>query len=344
MFLLVYQCEMIGPMMGIGTIRFLLALAVLLLHADFVTFEVAQVAVLTFFFISGFLMEGAYRRYSSPGRFLINRVLRLMPTFILVTFSTWMILILSTAEFRRSFGFIYLRSATTYSRENPPPLSALASIEWDGAIPYLGFDSELVPQAWSVGNEMLYYVTIPFLAMMSRRWLISIAIASLSLLLFLLRSEYADFDYAVYTNLFATYIFFITGYLLSKTWKIRIGDSARNAARYLAFGFIIATYFFDFPDTLSPLLVLGSAAFLTSLITVGFLTSGQRAGGEGASSKFLGKLSYPLYISHMMAIGLLNALSILSIPTLIVVAIVMATALYLVADGPLEKVRSIVRN
>ncbi|MGA1609596.1 MAG: acyltransferase family protein [Candidatus Nanopelagicaceae bacterium] len=335
---------MISPMIGIGTIRFLLALAVLLLHADFVTFEVAQIAVLTFFFISGFLMEGAYRRYSSPGRFLINRALRLMPSLILVIFSTWMILVLSTEEFRRSFGFIYLRSATTYGRENPPPLSALASIEWDGAIPYLGFDSELVPQAWSVGNEMLYYVTIPFLAMMSRRWIASIAIASLTLLLVLLRSDYADFDYAVYTNLFATYIFFIMGYRLSKTWKIKIGGYARNGVRYLACGFIVATYFFDFPDTLSPLLVLSSAAFLISLITVGFLTSSQRVSDEGAPSKFLGKLSYPLYISHMMAIGLLNTWSILSIPTLIVFATMMATALYLVVDGPLEKVRSMVRD
>lgn len=331
-------------MIGIGTIRFLLALAVLFLHADFVTFEVAQIAVLTFFFISGYLMEGAYRRYSSPGRFLMNRLLRLMPSLILVILSTWMILVLSTEEFRRSFGFIYLRAATTYSRENPPPLSALASIEWEGAIPYLGFDSELVPQAWSVGNEMLYYVTIPFLAMMSRRWITSIAIASLTLLLVLLRSDYADFDYAVYTNLFANYIFFITGYLLSMTWKIRVGDLARNWTRYLAFGFIVATYFFDFPDSLSPCLVLGSAVLLISLVSVGFLAKSELASVERASSKFLGNLSYPLYISHMMAIGLLNSLSILSIPTLIVVAIVMATALYLVVDAPLERVRSIVRD
>jgi peptidoglycan/LPS O-acetylase OafA/YrhL len=100
----------------------------------------------------------------------------------------------------------------------------------------------------------------------------------------------------------------------------------------------------DFADTSSPLLVLGTASILISLITVGFLHDSHQMVGEEAPSKFLGKLSYPLYISHMIAIGLLNALSILSIPTAIIISTALATVFYLVVDGPLESLRSRVRK
>jgi peptidoglycan/LPS O-acetylase OafA/YrhL len=335
---------MISLMMGIGTIRFLLAIAVVLLHADFVTFEVAQIAVLTFFFISGFLMERSFPRYTGAGRFLINRAIRLIPTFLLVSFLTWSVIALASEEFRRSFGFIYLRSAASYNLENPPQLSAFGGVEWDGAIPYLGFESEFVPQAWSIGNEMLYYLTVPLLALLSIRWIASIVLGSLFLLVVLVRTHYSDFDYSVYTNLIATYIFFVAGYLLSKAFKKKMENSKRRTARYLAFGMIVTSYFLDFADTSSPLLVLGTASILISLITVGFLHDSHQMVGEEAPSKFLGKLSYPLYISHMITIGLLNALSILSIPTAIISSTALATVFYLVVDGPLESLRSRVRK
>lgn len=331
-------------MMGIGTIRFLLALAVLLLHADFVTFEVAQIAVLTFFFISGFLMERAFPRYSTAGRFLINRSIRLIPSFIAVAGVTWLIIYFATEDFRRSFGHIYLRSAASYNAKNPPSLTALGSLERDAATLYLGFDSEIVPQAWSIGNEMVYYLTIPFLALLTLRRFIFITSVNAIIFLALVLVHFADFDYLVYTNLLATYIFFVAGYLLAKTGMFRLGQGKRTAAKYCAVIFILGSYFFDFPTSISPVLVIGSAIALILLVLIGFLAEGEIERKESNISKILGKLSYPLYISHMIAIGVLNALALLSIPLLIITATSFAALIYLLLDRPLERVRSKVRN
>lgn len=326
-------------MIGIGTVRYALALAVLLLHADFVTFEVAQIAVLTFLYISGFLMERSFQRYSSGGRFLFNRALRVLPSFLVVAIATWWIIRVTDNDFRRAFGFIYLREAVDNSQDSYPTLGSIASVGWVSAQPYLGFESELVPQAWSIGNELVFYLTVPLLALIGTGGLFVILTGSALFLVLQLSIRVEEFDYAIYTNVFATYLFFIAGYLVSRILRDRprSGDSHRPGSSSWALVWIFVAYFLEFPDRESPLLVISYSVILMTFITVGPLSANR--GVESALSKYAGKLSYPLYISHMIAIGILNELSLLNVPILILASTLIAALLHFGVEKPVESLR-----
>jgi peptidoglycan/LPS O-acetylase OafA/YrhL len=330
-------------MIGTGVFRYALALAVLFLHADFVTFEVAQIAVLTFFYISGFLMERSYSRYSSARRFLLNRSLRLLPIFLIVATATWTIITLATEEFRRAFGFIYLREATNYPQSSPP-IQSIAGIEWDGSIPYLGFESELIPQAWSIGNEMVYYLTVPLLALSKRRGLIALSLIGAAFLAIQLSLRIEEFDFFLYTNLLVTYAFFVVGFLTSRILKNQASVSEKLSlwSGRLGLVLVLLSYLFDFPDDASPLLVIFYSLVLIVTITLGPLSAAQ--GRERALSRFLGKLSYPLYISHMITIGILNYYSTLNLPWLIFTSLLLALILHLTIDQPIEELRSAIKR
>lgn len=335
-------------MLGLGSVRLLLAISVLLLHADFVTFEVAQIAVLTFFFISGFLMERSFPLYSSWQRFIFNRLLRLLPSFLFVALLTWLIIVTTSDDFRRSFAFIYLRPAAGYGPEVHPPLSALASTEIDWKLPYLGFESELVPQAWSIGNEIIYYLTIPLLALLGLRWLLVIASLSIAFLgsQLLLRGD--DFDYAIYTNLLATFSFFLAGYLTSRflDQRVLVPHRLRRVSAFLALTLIVASYLLVVPDSLSIPIVIAYVVILSALVVLGFLINGRRPGAEAESalSRLLGDASYPLYASHMIVIGYLNYFSALTPLLLIFTALLAALTIHLLLDRPLERARRRIRS
>ena len=339
---------MIREMIGIGSIRLLLAISVLLLHGDFVRFEVAQIAVLTFFYISGFLMERSFTRYSSWQRFVFNRLLRLLPSLLLVSLATWLIIVNSSEEFRRSFGYIYLREATSYGPETPPPLTALATFEFDERLPYMGFQGELVPQSWSIGNEIVYYLTIPLLALLGLRWLILLTSLSVAFFLGQLIVRGDEFDYAIYTNLLSTYSFFIIGYLVSHLVKrdFQVPKVLQQISALLAPALIVASYFLKLSESLSPLIVNCYVITLSTLITLGFLVrvKGSNSEVEPAISRLFGSLSYPLYVSHMIVIGYLNHYSLLSPALLIATAFLLALAIYSLVDRPLEHWRLKVRR
>jgi peptidoglycan/LPS O-acetylase OafA/YrhL len=335
---------MINPMVGIGSIRFLLALVVLFLHADYVNFEAAQIAVLAFFFISGFLMQSAIQRYSSAFRFITNRVLRLLPTFLVVSLLIRAMMRFSSEEFRQSFVFIYLRPLIGYGSEDSIPLKSFLTVEWDIKVPYLGFDSELVPQAWSIGNEMIYYLTVPLLALLATRKLIALVTGSGIFLLVQLFMRWEEFDYLVYTNLLATYVFFGAGYLVSKlaSAEPRFHGKSLALIRILTSAVLIGLFWIDFPDSISPFLTIISALGLVTAISFGYLQMVRMS--EGEISRFLGKLSYPLYLSHMLAIGVLNYLNLLSPLLLILTATALAIFFYFLVERPVESFRTRVRT
>lgn len=330
---------MILLMIGIGTVRYALALAVLLLHADYVTFEVAQIAVLTFLYISGFLMERSFQQYSSGGRFLFNRALRVLPSFLVVAIATWWIIRIADDDFRRAFGFIYLREAVDSSQDSYPALGSIAALEWVSAQPYLGFESELVPQAWSIGNELVFYLTVPLLALLGTGALIAILSGSALFLVIQLLIRMEEFDYAIYTNVLATYLFFIAGYLVSRVLRERSGSAGprRLWSGSWALVLILVAYFLEFPDRESPLLVMSYSVILMTLITLGPL--GGNRGVESSLSRYMGKLSYPLYISHMIAIGILNKFSLLNVPILFLTSTLIAALLYYGVEKPVERLR-----
>jgi len=343
---------------SLGTLRFLLASVVVLLHTDLLAFASAQVAVLSFYFLSGFIMGFAFRRYQGRSlaalRFFLNRFLRLAPSFFLVVACTHLILVLSTDPFALRFSHIYLRDLLPYKAEGSVNPEALFALDSRLAEAYLGFASEYVPQSWSIGNELIFYLTVPILALLTlkAKW----ALWGSSLALFISQTilNFDDFDYFVYSNALATYFFFISGYLLPSIASLLTKENnsylRRNEKKpklvvlSVLLIVVIAPKFSS--QSLNPLITLALTFALMAAIV--FYTIANR---EDASQRdqFFGNLAYPLYISHIFVIGLTNALW--EIPNIFIFSIlalacswVASILIYFLVEKPIEVLRTLIRR
>lgn len=157
-----------------GTLRLLLAVAVLLSHADLriAGLNPGVTAVIGFYLISGYVMAGLVRRhYGAANRiplFYLDRVLRLYPQYIAYAVAT--------------LAWFLLSGTRTLFLARPPEggdlLNNLLVIPLNFYM-YNGADQfTLVPPAWSLGAELQFYLVAPLMLLWPR---VGIALALLSL-------------------------------------------------------------------------------------------------------------------------------------------------------------------
>ena len=147
-----------------GTYRFLLALCVMLSHLGFSVggHNPGVSSVVGFYVISGYVMTALIRKYYATtqrfGLFLLDRVMRLYPQFLLYlglqTLSVWFlkppIHELSDLTVKKFLLNLLMIPVNFYQ------------IDW------LGLGScALMP--WSLGLELLFYLVIPFILIFDRR-------------------------------------------------------------------------------------------------------------------------------------------------------------------------------
>lgn len=157
-----------------GTLRLVLALAVLLSHADWRLFGLNQgvIAVIGFYLISGYMMAGLlHRHYGRPERvpmFYADRALRLFPQYLLYAGATlaWH---LWSGE-RTPF---LTREPTAADLLNNLLVVPLNYYMYNGADAYT-----LIPPGWSLGAELQFYLIVPFIVLWPR---VGVALAALSI-------------------------------------------------------------------------------------------------------------------------------------------------------------------
>lgn len=192
-----------------GMLRFLLASAVVIGHAPGwggmgvptscygLHFLNPYYAVQVFFVISGFYMatvlsEKYHRARNGTALFYINRLTRLLPAFWLVSGATLILICLfpentfPPATFvwgrvKPQFPFAYHLSIVQVALANLTIIGHDYSQFLDAFTTNRTFTNiNLIPQAWSIGTELSFYLLAPCLVQLRTRWLLVLGGGSLA--------------------------------------------------------------------------------------------------------------------------------------------------------------------
>lgn len=322
-----------------GIWRWILAISVLLGHVGYGQTERGSVpvgwyAVYSFFVLSGYLMTVVLKeRYgfsaNGLGRYGLNRALRLLPPY-------WIVLLLSAVLLHRGdFAGIPV---------NPPhQIMALPenALEWISGIFLFGQHCDeiahrIVPVAWTLHVEALYYILIP-LAARSRfganLWLL----ASIG---------YAGYKFSVgetgdiYATTLGATLAFSAGSAIA--WN---ADLLRPSARFAAVAaplaivlwLLISFYGILYIDPLGAgfLLTFG-LTILIQICCAGLQTSNRWA---LQLDRALGNLSYPLYLIHYQVLLLLYPQSLKSLVLYLAIVHLLSALLFWTVERPIEAIR-----
>jgi peptidoglycan/LPS O-acetylase OafA/YrhL len=327
--------------------RFLFAILVVIEHLSGRDWALhfGRYGVWGFYVMSGYLMTMVCRRtyrFSVKGTksYFLNRFLRIYPTYYLAVAATAVVVFFLGGHVILSYGHLSLPSTT---REY---LSYILIVPW-----IYNAGAGLVPPEYSLGIEVVHYFTVFFLLARSFRltWLI-MAASVLYTVSLLWRNAGIDFRYL---DPKACLLPFAIGALL---WFLEEKGSLRRFGPGTFLGALAAFFLNLGLVTQLPLEVRMTGPFYVNLLIVTCLVVSAPHvkipdSRWKAITKYLGKLSYPIFLVHMMC-GVLVAYVILGTkaPGLVVVLITLPIAFLFSAlivhfvDEPMNAMRDIVKE
>lgn len=287
-------------MIGLGVIRFVLAMMVLMNHLWLPTANVIGAhAVTGFYIVSGFLMTKVINEiYVGDGgklRYLANRALRIYPLYLLVLLTSL------------AFVAIWPNYFQVYSLIRIP----MDSSEWFSNLSLWQLTDSptiVVPPAWSLYVEVFFYLVIALIAR-ARGMVVLWFLASLLYTVWMVVNGHSFADR--YYPLGAASLFFSTGaiiYFLAKNVHYYFFNFFSAPiiycllALFVIFPFVIG----DLGGGRHWLGYYGASALFAILFTALVVTA--RLNG-GRTDKFLGDLAYPIFLTHFLAIGFVNLIT-----------------------------------
>jgi peptidoglycan/LPS O-acetylase OafA/YrhL len=328
----------------VGIVRLFLALLVVVNHiwapADN---KLGYQAVVSFYIASGYLMTKVLHEVYGTDvagtlRFLLNRALRIFPAYWFFLGLTVALLTVLPPEFSWA-GMVVLPTR---------------SIDWIANITLIDLtwaEGILVPPAWSLGIEVLFYILIPLVLARSRRAIEIWALASLAVTVALLVGGF-DFGYRYYPA-YAASLFFAVGALCHVHQATLARFRMPRALIWPAVAMAAVMPFACESVGLSHLTwayYAGAALFAWILITLE--AAPRPVGRAGKFDRFAGDLAYPVFLGHFIAAGLTqlalgDAVMPGSTPFLlvsVVVTLIIAVAFAVLVDPAIQRIRTRVRS
>lgn len=303
-----------------GTLKTLFAISVVFAHTYGFVFIGGRNAVQLFYIISGFLISIVLvenKTYRSVSHFYLNRYLRLFPIYFVVAILTLFFYFITQPypgnEFLKNFGrypdhaqiLITITNFTLFFQD----WMMFLAIEGNEIIFTKSFSKNdlplysglLVPQAWTLGVEISFYLLAP-LIIKSRRILFFTLVCSLCIRIALFLIGLGSQDPWVYRFFPAELSFFILGALshqaLVPAYKSFIPQDKlliiTNVSTY--FLILLTSTYWLIPLNNIIKIILLFTCFTLFLPFTFFFTESNRW------DKHIGDLSYPIYISHMLVI------------------------------------------
>lgn len=348
---------------SMGFLRVFLALAVVVGHSGSVLglpLVSGRTAVQCFFVISGFYMamvlETKYLklREKTWTTFMQSRIARLFPVYLLTVALTIALVLAGGNVFvnndsQRLPEFLALPIVTWL----PIAVSNLIIVTQDWAL-FAGIDAAghlfftpdfrsaespayeyfLVPQAWTVGLELVFYALAPFLARRDTRVLIGLMVGSIIMRLVLgLAGLGADpWSYRFFPFELSLFIAGMVAFRFRRTlaWK---------TPKYMPVALVFVGLL------LLPLGRLVPAAYGVALVVFPlafavFVPAIFESTKKSAVDRWVGELSYPIYLIHILVISFFASVGIqLGAPLAVLASLLVGGVVVLLVDEPLEAAR-----
>ncbi len=306
-----------------GLYRFWLAITVVMFHMGGISWVSGRMAVFSFYCVSGYLIFRVLDKVYLRGWmhiifFYTNRLLRLAPLYFVISILTYYLL--------------WTRGGTGYVIDNgDPPYNFIAEanrvLSIDFAylfvseitfgwkmlvqpVPTLSFHPILIPQGWSIGVELCFYIFAPLMVFLCRRSLIYLApFVFASAVIFFsgvvaASSDIGFMDNYVYKNFLASGFMFLLGgamYFISK--KIAWRFSAKWLIIFLATYIGYVWYGSDavllgYREPAVPVFWLNLLLTIPATLLVVF--SEIKSNFWRRIDTAIGNLSYGIYLNHLL--------------------------------------------
>jgi peptidoglycan/LPS O-acetylase OafA/YrhL len=351
-----------------GLIRILLALAVVVSHAGSVfgfSYLDGALAVQAFFIISGFYMSlilnEKYTGKNSYQLFISNRLFRLFPAYIFIIILTYLMMqlyhrtgqwqpICTDTSGKSFFSRLYLifinifllgQDTALFMGFDAKGIMHFAAGFYKPVQP--GYTFLLCPQAWSISLELLFYSIAPFIVRRKLPLILLIMALSFTLRL-LLYSKGLYIDPWSY-RFFPTELFFFL--LGSAVYRIYTSTRERQFAKKIGLVALICVVLFTLVFKYIPgtFYIKQYAYYLFLAISIPFIFNYTR---NFSFDRFIGELSYPIYLSHIFVLYFLiplistafnTPLSLTSILT-IIITLILSYGIQVIIEKRIDKFRA----
>lgn len=318
-----------------GLIRLLLALSVVISHSNTI-FGIelvgGPIAVQSFFIISGFYMALVLNeKYFDQGLsnkksyklFISNRFLKLFPSYWVVLLLT---AIVSFAFMYASDGkevgkldhwvqykdklnigswvylaftnlFMFLQDMVLFLGLDPNSGSLYFTRNFENSNPVV-VNFMLVPQTWSIGIELIFYLIAPLILRKGLKLILPLLLLSLLARAVMFGNGF-DFDPWTYRFFPLELLFFLMGAMAYHVYKkLKLGRYAFQL-KGLAFLFLIGSI------VMYPFIKLDYKCIPFFIIFFLLLPYVFEFSKKSKIDRFIGDLSYPVYISHLFILMLI---------------------------------------
>lgn len=310
-----------------GILRLLLALSVLIFHSgSLFGYNIAnpRIAVSSFFIISGFYMalilDKKYKTKNANFLFWSNRALRIFPVYW-ITLAALLVLALLKFYFHIGTEDNAIIHYLIYASKTSPAefyfnllnfisrnITLIINIDYfrvnNSAPGYL-----LILQSWTLQIELLFYLIVPFLFRLSKKLFIYLSVFYIALffgIIIPMNLLPPNLTYQFLNNL----IFFLLGMTAYKfIYKSRIFNSKWVSPKFLRMvfiGFIVYLLFYNYLPLKIPLMSLNLDDVIYFTVLTLFIPFIFFCTSQNKIDNLLGKLSYPVYITHLLLIKLLS--------------------------------------
>jgi len=302
-----------------GVLRTVLAISVILAHSPWRSGTLllgGQFAVQLFYIISGFLICHVIcsnKTYRSPWRFYQSRFLRLYPMYYVVAIVSLITMAVVRPDFFKAYNgaptaavvLLVLSNLLIFGQD-----WVLFSGVERGA---LVFDSNfhkadiplqeglLVPQAWTLGVELSFYLIAPFI-LRRKETIVVLLLLSILVRVVLISHDVGLHDPWTYRFFPAELALFMIGALSNRMMLPAWTDfMAQNTRKWLpasaTYGLLLYVMLFGFMPV-HPIIKTGFLFVIFPLmLPLTFIHQ-----NKTPLDKAIGELSYPLYICHIFAI------------------------------------------